>query len=257
MTQKIIDNIRKSRSILEGSGDTLECMLTGHFPYGKDKFDETLYGRSYSEFLHICNGLWAGDIVLYGTDSIDGSQLLASEVGISKSRWLCIGHVEDGCLMLELSTENVYYFYEGYFYKGAGYDDAYRLLGDMAFFLTNYVFGKMYATLCISPEDDKWYIKFHPGDNVYYFNKKKLGSTGPEYSIQKISFRDFQKYTKDKTLLEKLLVMPMVRVSEAEKASFSELVYSVIREISYVSSDIDGICQCIADNCTEKKEHLP
>lgn len=89
---------------------------------------------------------------------------------INEGDWLCIGHLEsgDGYLIMQRSTGNVYLFYEGYFYKGAGYDNAYCNLGSLESFLTKYVFGKMYAYITCSIENDGWYDFLETNNLIIY-----------------------------------------------------------------------------------------
>ncbi|MBQ8135092.1 MAG: hypothetical protein IJ192_11910 [Clostridia bacterium] len=156
MNDDLIKCINKVRLFLNQTEDSI---LFGHIKNGIDNFDESCFGKSYSEFLRICDGLWLGEVDLYGVKALLSNQYLTSEIEISKSDWLCIGNINSdyGYLMMERSTENIYLFYEGYFYKGAGYDHAYCLLGDLNYFLTNYVFGELYASISSSIDDDKWY----------------------------------------------------------------------------------------------------
>lgn len=156
MTDAMIKNINELRLLLKKTDDSF---LFAHIKNGTSNFDEYSFGKSYSEFLHICDGFWLGNVVLYGVKTLESNQSLASEIEFSKGDWLCIGHLEsgDGYLMLKQSTEKVYMFYEGYFYKGAGYNNAYCNLGSLESFLTEYVFGKMYASIAYSIEDDEWY----------------------------------------------------------------------------------------------------
>lgn len=156
MTEALIKYINEVRILLNKTDDSF---LFAHIESGTSNFDESSFGKSYGEFLHICDGFWLGNVVLYGVKALKSNQSLASEIQISEGDWLCIGHLEssDGYIMMQQSTENVYLFYEGYFYKGAGYDNAYCNLGSLENFLTEYVFGKMYASIACSIEDDEWY----------------------------------------------------------------------------------------------------
>ena len=165
MTDAMIKNINELRLLLNKTDDSF---LFAHIKNGTSNFDEYSFGKTYSEFLYICDGFWLGNVVLYGVKTLKSNQSLASEIEFSKGDWLCIGHLEsgDGYLMLKQSTENVYMFYEGYFYKGAGYDNAYCNLGNLESFLTEYVFGKMYASIACSIEDDEWYNFFKVNNYV-------------------------------------------------------------------------------------------
>ena len=154
MTDDVMNLICKVRKIFNQSMDPV---LFGFVRNGLDKFDESYFGQSYSDFLHVCDGLWLGQVVLYGVNGLKTNQHLTSDIDIKTGDWLCIGNVDYGYLMMELSTEYIYLFHEGYFYKGAGYDDSYYLLGDLDYFLTNYVFGELYTTICSSAENDEWY----------------------------------------------------------------------------------------------------
>lgn len=98
-------------------------------------------------------------------------------------------------------------------------------------------------------EGNTLFIEFHPGDTLYYLNEDFLGCTGPHYEIWKIPFEKFLNFTAGLNDLEKLLVLPMVKISEDESEKFYDIVVPILKSINIDESDIEDICTCIVSNC--------
>jgi len=99
---------------------------------------------------------------------------------------------------------------------------------------------------------DELVIEFHAGDTVYYLNDKMLGCTGSEYSIWKIPFEHFLKYSEKLNSFEKFLLLPMVFVIADEEEEYNKIIYSVVENIGVLKDDFDDICRCIFTNCLKE-----
>ena len=75
---------------------------------------------------------------------------------------------------------------------------------------------------------DHFYIEFHPGDTLYYINDNEIGCTGPSYEIRKLSLPQFYAYTRDLGELEKLLLLPMLRIADTEKEELTKVIQSIL-----------------------------
>lgn len=99
---------------------------------------------------------------------------------------------------------------------------------------------------------DVFCVEFHPGDTLYYINNIQIGCTGPSYSIKNISFSEFNTYTKNMKKLEKLFLLPMVKVSALERNSFEEMIKTLLSDFNLRGCNIEDISACIVENCFEK-----
>ena len=60
--------------------------------------------------------------------------------------------------MINRLTGNVFLFHDAYFYKGFGSASDVVSLGNLEYFLLNYVFGELYLEISPSKYEDEWYI---------------------------------------------------------------------------------------------------
>lgn len=146
--------------------DSVRCIFNqrpdsafiGYIKNGSFEFDETLYEHSYSNFLHICDGLCLGTVVLFGTVDLLKNQYMMTEIEGGTKEWLCIGHILYENLVINRLTGNVFLFHDAYFYKGFGSASDVVSLGNLEYFLLNYVFGELYLEISPSKYEDEWYI---------------------------------------------------------------------------------------------------
>ena len=96
------------------------------------------------------------------------------------------------------------------------------------------------------------YVEFHPGDTLYFLNDKILGSTGPHYQIRKVSFLSFITFCDKLSLVEKLLLLPMVFFKKEEEAAFLSTIKPIIKHSYVKEDDVDIILSFIAHNCREQ-----
>lgn len=100
-------------------------------------------------------------------------------------------------------------------------------------------------------EKQKFSVEFHPGDTLYYLDEIQIGSTGPSYTIRTIPFQTFLNCTNNITKNEKLLLLPMIKITQTEKNDFKILVKSLLHSVSFQESLIDEVSDCILENCVE------
>ena len=72
---------------------------------------------------------------------------------------------------------------------------------------------------------DELVIEFHAGDTVYYLNDKMLGCTGSEYSIWKIPFEHFLKYSEKLNSFEKFLLFNILNLKLVKQKNFKLYYY--------------------------------
>ena len=111
-----------------------------------------------------------------------------------------------------------------------------------------YIDNPKTLTLALS-SGDKLFIELHPGDTLYFLNDELLGSTGPEYKIQRITLDGFFGYTNGMNDFEKMLILPMIKIRKDESEDFLEIVASVLKSAGIDESDTVDICDCIVSNC--------
>lgn len=98
---------------------------------------------------------------------------------------------------------------------------------------------------------DRLRVEFHPGDTIFYINDEQIGCTGPHYGIRRISLARFFEYTRGLKDSEKLLLLPMVRITFEEREKFCPVVKSVLSRAGIEGCDIEEISACILENCRE------
>ena len=98
---------------------------------------------------------------------------------------------------------------------------------------------------------DNFYIEFHPGDTIYYINDSEIGCTGPSYVIRKLSLSQFFEHTKNIKDIEKIFLLPMLRISFAEKDEFANVIKSILSRVNLQGYSIEDVCTCILENCLE------
>lgn len=95
------------------------------------------------------------------------------------------------------------------------------------------------------------FIEFHAGDTLYFIDENAIGSTGASYSIKKIFLSEFLNYTKELNNLEKLLLLPMVKVTLSEKDEFYTLFKLILQDVDLKSCNMQDIFKCVFENCLD------
>jgi len=96
-------------------------------------------------------------------------------------------------------------------------------------------------------------IEFHPGDVIFFMNDKKIGCTGPDYSIRVIPIDEYIELTRDLCYENKLFLLPMVEVKEYEEMKLREIVGHVISNFNIKKSCEKQIVEIIINNCLSLK----
>lgn len=93
------------------------------------------------------------------------------------------------------------------------------------------------------------FIEFHPGDTMYFLNDNKIGCTGPEFFIRKISWTDFECYTRELDCVKKLLLLPMVYVYNDEKEELKKCIFNGLKRLYFEDDDFELFYKAILENC--------
>jgi len=95
-------------------------------------------------------------------------------------------------------------------------------------------------------------IEFHSGDTIYFINDEKLGCTGPHFFIQKISFLHYCELVSLDRWENKVLLLPMVRISRNEKEMFKKLIYELLIKLPFDQDDNAFIQNAVIKNCSSE-----
>lgn len=98
------------------------------------------------------------------------------------------------------------------------------------------------------------FIEFHPGDTLYFLNDKKIGCTGPDFFIRKISWTDFECYTRELGCVKKILLLPMVYVYENEKEKLKKCIFNGLKNLYFEEEDFELFYKFILENCLINNE---
>lgn len=118
--------------------------------------------------------------------------------------------IEENCELDKVWIDNLTGYYDGVLDESDGYIKEPKTI---MLSLTTY---------------DCFFVEFHPGDTLYFLNDQMLGCTGPEYSIRKITFESYLEYIKDMVGLERLLLLPMVKVHQKDKKTLFNIVGAIL-----------------------------
>lgn len=94
-------------------------------------------------------------------------------------------------------------------------------------------------------------VEFHPGDTIYYMNNNRIGCTGPDYIIRKISLAQFFEYTSNMNDSKKIFLLPMVKIVFEEKDELANIIKLVLSTVDLQGCMIEDVCTCILENCLE------
>ncbi|POZ55840.1 hypothetical protein MKY08_13610 [Lysinibacillus sp. FSL M8-0337] len=104
----------------------------------------------YYDFLRLTNGARCGDIDLWGYSELEKNQYVLSDLQDEKESWLSIGQILYEPLLINRLDGNVYEFIVD--------DGSKNCLGELDFFLKNYVFGSSYSKVIPNSEKDDWFL---------------------------------------------------------------------------------------------------
>jgi len=92
-------------------------------------------------------------------------------------------------------------------------------------------------------------IEFHPGDIYYFMNGERLGCTGPHYFIHRIPLAYYNELVSFGRWENKVLLLPMVRISKDEKEGFKNMISELLLKLPFNQEDYSFISNVIAENC--------
>lgn len=154
--------------------------------------------------------------------------------GIDSSKdYSLLEMIQENCVLDEVWINNLTGYYEGVFDEHDGYVDTPKTI-----------------KLKLSTGDD-FFVEFHPGDTIYYINDDRIGCTGPDYEIRKISLLQFFKYTNNMGDEQKIFLLPMIKISCTEKEELNNVIKSILHTVDLQECNIDDVCTCILENCLE------
>lgn len=173
--------------------------------------------------------------VIYNTNFVLWFLMTNFPEGIDESTDCSIAElIEENCELDKTWIDNLTGYYDGVLDESDGYINEPKTI--MLSLATN----------------DCFFVEFHPGDTLYFLNDQMLGCTGPEYSIKKITFECYQEYIKNMVGLERLLLLPMLKVHQKDKDTLFNIVSSILHDIDLQGCSIDDLCECIFENCLEE-----
>ncbi|MBQ3546359.1 MAG: immunity protein 19 [Lachnospiraceae bacterium] len=98
---------------------------------------------------------------------------------------------------------------------------------------------------------DELCVEFHPGDTIYYINGSQIGCTGPSYMIRSISLTQFIEYTSKLNASEKILLLPMVKITFEEKDELKNVINSILSTVDMQGCSVEDVSACILENSLE------
>lgn len=81
-------------------------------------------------------------------------------------------------------------------------------------------------------------IEFHPGDNIYFINECEIGSTGPSYSLKKISWNEYCEYTRNLDYKNSFLLLPMVYIKDTETTALRAHIVKIFETLKINNQEI-------------------
>ncbi|MGG3889849.1 hypothetical protein [Metabacillus fastidiosus] len=112
---------------------------------------DTVCFKQYYHFLTLSDGARCGVIDLWSYNELPLHQFHASELTGGVEKWVEIGQVLYGPLVIEKNSGLIYYFHE-YYSESMGEN-----LGNFNYFMLNYVFGQKYGELLPDSHLEDWY----------------------------------------------------------------------------------------------------
>lgn len=147
------DNIRCIiRNVREKLQDELNAIFIGTIKEGNPNPLPNEKVKDCIDFLKESNGASFGQIDLFPLNELDRNQFYVETLQGKKEHWICIGLVLYEPIVLNKINGQVYRFY-----RDIETEIPEECFGEFNNFLTNYVFGKKYAEIIPSAEDEEWY----------------------------------------------------------------------------------------------------
>ena len=98
---------------------------------------------------------------------------------------------------------------------------------------------------------DEFCVEFHPGDTIYYINDIQIGCTGSSYMIRNISLAQFYEYTSNMNDIEKIFLLPMVKITLEEKDELAKVIKLILSTADLQGCSIEDVCTCVLENNLE------
>lgn len=172
--------------------------------------------------------------LLSSNDFVRWFLMLNFPEGINKSKDCSLFEIiETSCKLDKVWINNLTGYYEGVFGESDGYIENPKAI-----------------MITLSTGDD-FFVEFHPGDTIYYINEDEIGCTGPSYVIRKLSLSEFFEYTRNVKDIEKIFLLPMIKISFTEKEEFTNVLKLILGKINLQEYSMDDIYTCIVENCLE------
>ncbi len=141
--------------------------------------------------------------------------------------------IQETCILDKEWIDKLTGYYDGVFDENDGYIDTPK------------------AVVISLSSGDELCVEFHPGDTIYYINGNQIGCTGPSYMIRSISLTQFFEYTSNLNDNEKILLLPMVKITFGEKDELSNVINLVLSAVDMQGCDIEEVSACILENSLE------
>lgn len=100
------------------------------------------------------------------------------------------------------------------------------------------------TTVVVKAAAEEYAVQFHPGDTIFFRNGQEIGSTGPNYDVQKLSFSAFVRLYQAIGFAS-ALVLPMVCVKEAESEQAAVLIRSLLSRMQLEEEHLDLVTDMI------------
>lgn len=118
--------------------------------------------------------------------------------------------IQEKCILDKDWIDNLTSYYDGVFDENDGYIDTPKAV---AIKLSN---------------GDEFCVEFHSGDTIYYINDIQIGCTGSSYMIRNISLAQFYEYTSNMNDIEKIFLLPMVKITLEEKDELAKVIKLIL-----------------------------
>ncbi len=141
--------------------------------------------------------------------------------------------IQETCVLDKEWIDKLTGYYDGVFDENDGYIDTPKVV-----------------VLSLS-RGDELCVEFHPGDTIYYINGHQIGCTGSSYMIRNISLTQFFEYISNLNDSEKILLLPMIKITFEEKDELSNVINSVLSAVDMQGCSIENVSAYILENSLE------
>lgn len=94
-------------------------------------------------------------------------------------------------------------------------------------------------------ETENLKIEFHPGDIIYYINNKKIGSTGPHFELQAMSYQRIEQISIGEYGKELyLLLLPIAKLEKNDIFSAEDKIRQLLSRL-FPSKICEDMTRCI------------